>query len=273
MKIGTFQPKGYYLIGARSGMGKTAFLLCMVRAAAKSGKKALVFSLEMPSKHQGSLATRFLSQETQIEHDKIRFAKYDDRDLKLMNQQAREPYMNNIVIYDKAEMTVLQMQSVIRRVKPDIVYIDYLGLIKGQKAEKREIEVSNISRDLRNTAKTCNVPMVTLVQLNRDTDTAKGKGAKPGRPALANISDSDTIHRDADVIMLLYREAQYNSGVDDNKAELIIAKNRQGKTGIISLSWVGPTMTFGGVFSDGEYPARPPRQPELKQQYDDVEAV
>jgi len=271
-KIGTFLPGGYYIIGARSGMGKTALLLCMVRAAAKSGKRCLVFSLEMPRKGQGGLSTRLLSQETQIEHDKIRFAKYSDRDLKLMRQQTAEDYMNNIIIYDKAEMTVMQIQSVIRRVKPDIVYIDYLGLIKAKKADKREIEIATVSRELRNVAKALKVPMVVLVQLNRETDTAKAKD-KAGRPTLANISESDSIHRDADTVMLLYRPAQYNSKEDEHKAELIVAKNRQGKTGIVPLFWTGETMTFNGMYEFDQFPVTPPDPPKLKEDYDDVELI
>ncbi len=271
-KIGTFLPGGYYIIGARSGMGKTALLLCMVRAAAKSGKRCLVFSLEMPRKGQGGLSTRLLSQETQIEHDKIRFAKYSDRDLKLMRQQTAEDYMNNIIIYDKAEMTVMQIQSVIRRVKPDIVYIDYLGLIKAKKADKREIEIATVSRELRNVAKALKVPMVVLVQLNRETDTAKAKD-KAGRPTLANISESDSIHRDADTVMLLYRPAQYNSKEDEHKAELIVAKNRQGKTGIVPLFWTGETMTFNGMYEFDQFPITPPDPPKLKEDYDDIELI
>ena len=81
------------------------------------------------------MSTRILSQETQIEHDTIRFARYRENDLKLMKQQAGEPYMQNIVIDDRADITVMQMRSAIRQVKPDIVYIDYLGLIKGRQSE------------------------------------------------------------------------------------------------------------------------------------------
>lgn len=271
-KIGRFQPKGYYIIGARSGMGKTALLLCMVRAAAKDGKRLLVFSLEMPRNGKGGLGTRLLTQETQIWHDTIRFAKYSGEDLQLMNQQAGEPYMNNIVIIDRAGLTIAQIQAAIRRVKPDAVYIDYLGLIKGPKADKRDIEVGLVSQELKNTAKICNIPVVCLVQLNRDTDRNAGKQSS-GRPTLGNISESDAVHRDADVVMLLYRESQYNQYADEHRAELIIAKNRQGRTGILPLSWTGETMTFRGVFADGELPAKPPSRPKLRPQFDDVEEL
>jgi replicative DNA helicase len=269
-KIGTFERKGYYVLGARSGMGKTALLLCMVRAAAKSGKRALVFSLEMPAEGPGGLSTRLLSQETQISHDTIRFARYRDSDLRLMQQQAGEPYMQDIVIDDRADITVLQMRSVIRQVKPDIVYIDYLGLIKGRAAEKRYIEVDNISHDLKKTAKLYDIPVVALVQLNRETENKKN-GRKDGRPTLADIRESDAIVHDADAVMLLYRPSKYDSHADKDKAELIVGKNRQGQAGIIPLSWTGETMTFTGLFFDGTH--APPSPPKLKAGYDDVEEL
>lgn len=267
-KIGTFIPQGYYILGARSGMGKTALLLCMVRAAAKSDKRALVFSLEMPKEGQGSLAERLLAQETQIQHDTIRFSKYTDDDLQLMQQQARQTYMNNIIIDDRAEVTVLQMRATIRKVKPDVVFVDYLGLIKGRKAEKRNIEVDNISHDLKATAKICNIPVVALAQLNRETEGRKG-----GKPTLGDIRESDAICHDADAVMLLYREAQYNAKADADKAELIVAKNRHGRAGIVPLSWTGETMTFRSVFSDGTRPANQPAKPKLQKQCEDVEEL
>lgn len=270
-KIGTFEKKGYYILGARSGMGKTALLLCMVRAAAKSGKRVLVFSLEMSASGTGGLSTRILSQETQIEHDTIRFARYRENDLKLMKQQAGEPYMQNIVIDDRADITVMQMRSAIRQVKPDIVYIDYLGLIKGRQSEKRYIEVDNISHDLKKTAKLYDIPVVALAQLNRETESKKN-GRKDGRPTLADIRESDAIVHDADAVMLLYRPSQYDNHADEDKAELIIGKNRQGQSGIIPLSWTGKTMTFRGIFPDGVYPG-PPTPPKLRPCYEDVEEL
>lgn len=271
-KIGTFQRRCFYVLGARSGMGKTALLLCMARAAAKSGKKALVFSLEMPSSGAGGLATRLLSQEAQVSHDDIRFMRYTKNDLRLMRQQAGEPYMHDLLIDDRGEATVPQMRSVIRQVKPDIVFVDYLGLIRGSRAEKRYIEVDNISHDLKRTAKLFNIPVVALVQLNREAE-ARGAGSKDGRPTLAHIRESDAIVHDADAVMLLYRPSKYNAKADEDKAELIVAKNRQGKPGIVRLSWTGATMTFRGVFSDGTYPASPPAPPKLKGGYDDVEEL
>lgn len=267
-KVGRFQKKGFYVIGARSGMGKTALLLCMVRAAAKSGKRALVFSLEMPADGTGGLATRLLSQETQVEHDAIRFARYDDRALALMRQQAGAPYMQDVVIDDRAGLTVLQMQAAIRRVKPDVVYIDYIGLIKGRKAEKRNIEMDNISHDLKAAAKQHDLPVIALAQLNRETESRKD-----GRPTISDIRESDAICHDADAVLLLYRPAQYSRQADDDRAELIVAKNRQGRAGVIPLSWTGKTMTFRGVFSDGSYPSRPPAPPKLMRKEGDFEEL
>lgn len=271
-KIGTFQPRCFYVLGARSGMGKTALLLCMARAAAKAGKKTLVFSLEMPAAGTGGLATRILSQETQVDHDDIRFMRYSPDDLKLMRQQAGEPYMHDLLIDDRGETTVPQMRAVIRQVKPDIVFVDYLGLIAGAKAEKRYLEVDNISHDLKRTAKLFNIPVVTLVQLNRDAES-RNTGKKDGRPTLADIRESDAIVHDADAVMLLYRPSKYNAQADEDKAELIVAKNRQGQAGIVPLSWTGKTMTFRGIFSDGVYPATPPPKPKLKTGYEDVEEL
>ena len=222
----------------------------------------------MPADGTGGLATRLLSQETQVEHDAIRFARYDDRALALMRQQAGAPYMQDVVIDDRAGLTVLQMQAAIRRVKPDVVYIDYIGLIKGRKAEKRNIEMDNISHDLKAAAKQHDIPVIALAQLNRETESRKD-----GRPTISDIRESDAICHDADAVLLLYRPAQYSRQADDDKAELIVAKNRQGRAGVIPLSWTGKTMTFRGVFSDGSYPSRPPAPPKLMRQEGDFEEL
>lgn len=118
-----------------------------------------------------------------------------------------------------------------------------------------------LSHELKETAKLYNVPVIVLAQLNRETE-----GRKTGRPTLADIRESDAICQDSDAVMLLYREAQYNSKAEPYKAELIVAKNRQGRTGMIPLSWDGETMTFRGVYVDGSLP-RP------TQHYDDVEEL
>lgn len=256
--IGRFLPGMYYTIAARSGMGKTAFLLCIAKAAAKSGRRVLIFSLEMPAE---GLATRLIANETQYKHDIIRFSKYSGAQLQTMRTAAKSDYMRNIIIDDRPGLTMSQIRSVVRRVKPDAVYIDYIGLIRTKKSENRRVEVDLLSHELKETAKLYNVPVIVLAQLNRETE-----GRKTGRPTLADIRESDAICQDSDAVMLLYREAQYNSKAEPYKAELIVAKNRQGRTGMIPLSWDGETMTFRGVYVDGSLP-RP------TQHYDDVEEL
>ena len=245
LMLGKLQKKSYVVVGARSGMGKTALAIHMARKAATSGNKVLFISLEMPAEGSGGLATRILAQEAVIDHDTIRFGRYNGKDKLILEQQAKKGYLKNITICEQAKLTTMQIQSLIRRKKPDVVYIDYLGLIKGTKADSKRVEVDEISHDLKNIAKICDVPIVALVQLNREAVGEKTK------PSLAHIRDSDAITHDADAVLLLHREHYYNPNAEKRRGIISIAKNRQGKCGDVPVAWYGEYMLFDTIYEDG----------------------
>jgi replicative DNA helicase len=152
-------------------------------------------------------------------------------------------------------MTVLQMRAKARRLKAEqglgLVVIDYLQLMKGREgSERREQEISEISRSLKGLAKELRVPVIALSQLNRGVETRTGNK----KPTLADLRESGAIEQDADVIIFLYRDEVYNKDSNDNKgkAEIIIAKQRNGPTGSINLSFLSQCTRFEN-YTDREY--------------------
>lgn len=236
------------LIGARPAMGKTSFALNLARnVSVLARKKILFFSLEM-SKMQ--LAERILASDARIESQKMRTGELtEDEWLRLA---AATQLLSDVEFYidDTASITVPEMKSRIRRLKNvDAIFIDYLGLMQsGKRTENRVQEVSEITRGLKMLAKDMNIPVICCAQLSRATEV-KGKSHKP---QLADLRESGSIEQDADIVMFLYREVYYKNEkdpeeaeqVDANATELIIAKNRHGKTGSVKLHFESEYTLF-----------------------------
>lgn len=246
--LGGLLPGGYYIIAARSGMGKTALALSIARAAAMEGKQVLFISLEMTT---DQLSTRMLSMSSYVRHELIHNVRYSNTDYENLCRSADMDWMNNIVWSEHSQLSTIQIRSLIMSQKPspDIVFIDYIGRIEASKGENRTQEVDKISHDLVASAKLCNVPVVALAQINRDPE----KRGKDKRPSGSDIRESDAIFQDADAVMLLYRQSYYDKKkIADEEAELIIDKNRQGGTGRIPLRWLKDTVRYVGVEEDYE---------------------
>ncbi len=239
------------ILGARPGMGKTSFALNIVRnVAVGTGKTVCFFSLEMT---RDQLAQRMLSSEAGIKSEKLRTGELDDNEWARL-AQAGENLSNASIYFDETStITVPEMKAKLRRMKPapDLVVIDYLGLMKSAKPNDNRVqEVSEITRNLKIMAKELKIPVIACAQLSRGTE-AKGKSHKP---ALADLRDSGSIEQDADIVLFLYRETYYdNEKADDddrgdpNKAECIVAKNRHGEVGTVDLYWDGQFTRFTSV--------------------------
>lgn len=231
------------LLAARPGMGKTAFALNIAtNVAAKSGKAVAVFSLEM-SKEQ--LAQRILSSEALVESQKLRMGNLSDRDWEQIARATGSLAGAPLYIDDTAGTTVAEVKAKARRVKNlGLIVIDYLQLMSGsRRTENRVQEVSEITRNLKILAKDLNVPVITLSQLSRSTESRSDH-----RPVLSDLRESGSIEQDADIVLFLYREAYYNDQMDDQtEAKCIIAKNRHGETGSINLYWDGRYTRFSSV--------------------------
>lgn len=234
------------LIGARPGMGKTAFAMDIAMEAARQNKKNVcVFSLEMSSEQ---LINRMISSVAQIDSLALRSGKLSGDDWNSMAHASSYLSELPILIDDTPGITVSVMKSKLRRVKNlGLVVVDYLQLIQGErKTENRVVEVADISRSLKLMAKELEVPVICCAQLSRGPETRTDK-----RPMLSDLRDSGAIEQDADIVMFLYRDDYYNSDSDDPAvAEVIIAKNRHGLTDRVRLGWIGKYTRFTNLRSD-----------------------
>jgi len=247
------QKSDLIIIGGRPSMGKTAFSLNIAQHVGVNMKEPVaVFSLEM-SKEQ--LAFRMLCSEAMVDSNNIRKGFIRKDDWHKLTSAAGKLAESPIFIDDSSAISVLEMRAKARRLKVEhglsLIIVDYLQLMRGRgNAERREQEISEISRSLKGLAKELRVPVIALSQLNRGVETRTGNK----KPTLADLRESGAIEQDADVIIFLYRDEVYNKDSNDNKgkAEIIIAKQRNGPTGTIPLSFISQCTRFVD-YSDREY--------------------
>ena len=239
------------LVGARPSMGKTSFAINMLSNAARKGAKVAFFSLEMPREQ---IAMRILCGDCRVNLQSVRKGMLRDEDWMKLARSLAPLAATNIYIDDTSGLTPGQMRSRCRRLMMDhgldMIVVDYLQLMgSDKKAESRQVEVAEISRSLKAIARELNVPLVALAQLSRANEK---RGAGGFRPMLSDLRDSGSIEQDADVVMFLHREAYYNrdSENQDNTAEVIIAKQRNGPVGTVKLAWLGEYTLFDNLASD-----------------------
>jgi replicative DNA helicase len=236
-----FQPGDLIIVAARPSMGKTAFTLNIAQHAAISAQKAVAFfSLEMSKE---ALVQRILCAEGRVDASRLRTGRLRDEEYAQLATAAG--YLNTAPIYidDTPAISVLEMRAKARRLKADrpdleLVVVDYLQLMRGSasRSENRQQEVSEISRGLKALAKELNVPVVALSQLSRAVESRPDK-----RPMMSDLRESGAIEQDADLITFLYRPEYYFGPTDkdgnslEGRAELIVAKQRNGATGVVNL--------------------------------------
>lgn len=234
------------IIAGRPSMGKTSFALNVAEhIGIVEQDPVVIFSLEM-SKQQ--LVERFLASRSQVDLQSIRRGILPDHFHKKLIDAGAELSNKPIFLDDTPGMTPLEIRAKCRRLKSQhniqAVFIDYLQLMSVQgRVESRQQEVSLISRYLKALAKEMDVPVVVLSQLNRAAEGREGH-----RPRMSDLRESGSIEQDADVVMLLHREDYYHRGdaeyEDTNTAEVIIAKQRNGPTGIVELIFNGASTRF-----------------------------
>ncbi|MCL0082996.1 replicative DNA helicase [Thermodesulfovibrionales bacterium] len=240
-----FQSGDLIIVGGRPGMGKTAFALNVAGyVAANMRETVAVFSLEMPKEQ---LALRMICAESGVNSSSVRKGFIGKQDwIKLTNAAGRLADAP-IFIDDSSMLTALEIRAKARRLKMEygmlsLIVVDYLQLMRSMgKFERREQEISDISRSLKALAKELKVPVIALSQLNRAVEQ---RGEK--RPTLADLRESGALEQDADVIIFLYRDEFYNKNNPSNKgkAELIVAKQRNGPTGIVNLTYLADSTKF-----------------------------
>lgn len=225
------------LVGARPGMGKTAFTMNVAVNAAKSGKTVAVFSLEMSAEQ---LISRLIASEAQVPSHILRTGNIQDW-VPLAHASSCMAE-TRLVIDDTPGLSVSQIKSRLRRVKDlGLVVIDYLQLMQSDTTTGNRVqEVGDISRGLKLLAKELSVPVICCAQLSRSPESRPDK-----RPMLSDLRESGSIEQDADIVLFLYREDYYKDEKSENSvAEVIVAKNRHGSLDKVKLGWIGPYTKF-----------------------------
>jgi replicative DNA helicase len=233
------------IVAARPSMGKTAFAMNIVEAVAANHRMpAAIFSLEM-SKQQ--LAQRMLCSRAAIDAQKVRKGMLQAEEFRKLAAVVVELSKAPIFVDDSPGLTILDLRAKARRLKQQhdikLIMIDYMQLMDNPGVESRQQQISEISRGIKAVARELNIPVIALSQLNRASEGRDGH-----RPRMSDLRESGSIEQDADVIMLLHREDYYRMSepdfIPDNIAEVIIAKQRNGPTGTVKLTFDNKTTTF-----------------------------
>lgn len=246
-----FQPGEMIILAARPGMGKTALALNMATYAASTTDKAVVvFNLEMSV---DMLVNRMIASTGRIDSYKIQTGKMQERDWQRYNEATSElAEKNNIYIEADASATISDIRAKCRRLASSeqglaLVVVDYLQLVYtgNKRVESRQVEVSEISRALKQMALELQVPVIALSQLSRTAEKRESNV-----PMLADLRESGSLEQDADIVLFINRKDYYDGKKDQSvttvPAELIIAKHRKGGLGTIDLMF---ELNFGSFKS------------------------
>lgn len=243
-KTAGLQKSDLILIAARPSMGKTAFVLNVAQhAAVKDHVPVAIFSLEM-SKEQ--LVNRMLCAQAMVDAQKVRTGELNSEDWSKLVEGMGVLSEAPIFIDDTPGITAMEIRAKCRRLKLEkglgLVVIDYLQLMSGSgKSDSRQQEISEISRSLKAIAREIEAPVIALSQLSRACEARSDH-----RPMLSDLRESGAIEQDADLVAFLYRDEYYfpEKTEKKNQAELIIAKQRNGPTGTVNLTWLGQYTKF-----------------------------
>ena len=241
-----FHPAELVIIAARPSMGKTSFVLNVAQhVGIKTNRSVGLFSLEM-SKEQ--LFMRMLTAEAEVDSHRFRGGFLSERDYGRLSTALGRLADAKVFIDDSAGLGVLEMGAKARRLKAehglDLLVIDYLQLMQGRgRFENRTQELASISRALKALAKELDVPVLALSQLSRAPEARSDR-----RPQLSDLRESGALEQDADVVLFIFREEQYDpTPENENLAELIIGKQRNGPTGTVKLAFLKQHTRFANL--------------------------
>lgn len=237
--IGGYQNSDMFVLGARPAMGKTGFLLTSALAC---GVPAGIISAEMSAMQ---LALRAVSTQGRVDSQKVRTAKLEGDDWTLVTNGVMQLAEKPIFIDERSSPTIGEVQRWARKMRQKhgikILFVDYLQRLRGNNPRHSRIDqVGEIAMGLKTIARELNIPVVALAQVNRNVDQRTDK-----RPLMGDLANSSEIEKEADEIVMLYRDEVYNADSDDKgTAEFIIEKNRHGPTGMIRAVWQAPFIKF-----------------------------
>ena len=235
------------VVAARPSIGKTSLALNIVEHVGVVEKvPVLMFTLEMSTQQ---VVENMLCSHARIDAHKMRRGMLRDGEWAHLSLAVGTLSDAPIYLDDTPGMTMLEIRAKARRMKArhglGLVVIDYLQLMSGRPAENRQQEISEISRSVKSLARELEVPVIAISQLNRAVEAREGH-----RPRMSDLRESGSIEQDADVILLLHRDDYYNSENNPGKAEIIIAKQRNGPTGRIDLAFQPQFMRFESLSLD-----------------------
>lgn len=245
-RTGGFHGGELILIAGRPGMGKSTFAVNIAEHVSINKKGTVaIFNLEMPKEQ---IVNRIISSQAGVSTNKIRNGEMNSDDWERIGEVVNRVASAPMYIDDTASITVSQIRAKCRRLKQtrnlSMVVIDYLQLMQSSgRPESRQQEISEISRSLKILAKELDLPVVALSQLSRASESRSDK-----RPMLSDLRESGAIEQDADIVMFLYRDDYYNKDSEEkNIAECIMAKHRNGETGMFKLGYRGEFMKFSNL--------------------------
>jgi replicative DNA helicase len=244
-------PAEMIVIAARPSMGKTALAMNIAEHVAMDvGKPVAVFSLEMSSQQ---LVQRLLCSRAKVDLQKVRNGFLSERDFPNLTTAAARLAAAKMFIDDTPGLTIMELRAKARRMKSQhdirLIIVDYLQLLRSttrRAQDNRQLEISEISGGIKALAKELNLPIIVIAQLNRQPDARAQQG---GRPRLSDLRESGSIEQDADLVGLLVRAEYYETDEDAKQerageAELIIAKQRNGPTGDVPLTFLKEFTRF-----------------------------
>ena len=240
--LGGLQPADLIVVASRPGVGKTSFLLSLMKNAAEQArpKHIAIFSLEMPNEQLG---LRIIAQETGLNTQRLRNGDLGEQEWGQFIQAIDDLSQLPIFVDDTPSISPLQMLAKARRLhrqnKLDLLVVDYLQLMSGGRYFGNRVqEVSYISRQLKLIAKELNIPVLAAAQLSRAVEQRADK-----RPVLSDLRESGAIEQDSDVVMFLYR----SEDAQDGHTEVIVAKHRNGPLGVVPLQFVEQQAKFQDI--------------------------
>ncbi len=242
-----FNKGNMIIVGARPGVGKTSFALNIGTSIAKRTKKAVcIFSLEMSNEE---LVSRIISSEAMVDSQKLRKGDLTVDDWEKLAVASSILSDTDIYIDDTTGISTTSMKAKLRRIKNlGMVIVDYLQLMQPERRggdQNRVNQIGEISRGLKVMAKELGVPVMVLSQLSRTAEKNGDTGKATSRtPMLSDLRDSGSIEQDADMVIFLSRDYYGNDPERENLVDVIVAKNRHGSTGKVTMSWLGQYTKF-----------------------------
>lgn len=245
--LGGLQGGNLIIVAGRPSMGKSALADAIARGVAGNGATVLAFNLEMG---EGEIVQRMLASDGRVDLNRIRYGELRDADWVRTFNAASRLHPLKYAVAARSDLSILKLRADARRWKAkhgslDLIVVDYLQLMTGERRDNREREVAEISRGLKALAMEMRIPVIALSQLNRGLEQRKDK-----RPMLSDLRESGALEQDANAVIFVYRDDYYNPNTDEKGvAEISVSKNRNGPTGIVKLLWKPEFTRFDNMQS------------------------